>query len=193
MTPLSIDSLNALLPSADLEAALMTLAQWPAEVTTQWKERRALAMHEAAHFAAACACPGAYISSVYISPNGKPSKRFMREAAGHVRSLEKYAAETLFVTQAGIQWEGLTGGDGDYSDIARAERESREVENPAAVEAACRVFVTDHSRLINVLGVAILLAVRTDGSLGHKKLDQLVKWTRQQVRPFRWQELANLD
>lgn len=172
-------------PRLDLSALHMSntgdipdgLIKWaPGLTDTEKSQRLGMALHEAAHFAASCACPGSAILKVFIHPTGRSTKSY----GGRVQSVEVLEEEELFVTYAGIAWERCGGEEWRArSDIDLARYSA--VIDKHAVQSAASDFVRDNAMVIWAVALGFLAQCRADGNLEGPKLKEIERWTRQQI------------
>ena len=155
------------------------LIRHPAGLTEeQRRERENTALHEAAHFVAACACKGSTLNQVFIHPTGNTARHY----AGRVLSGEVHEEESLFVTMAGIEWERLhTAGDatraiGDVHDAAHCPPPEK-----AAVAKTTAEFLFENYRLVVSVALAFMALSRRDGYVGTPSLKEIARWTRVHV------------
>lgn len=154
----------------------------PTQIAARWHTAR----HEAAHFTAACACPGSHIWRVQVPTKGKGL------GWGSVDSVETRTDEACFVTLAGYEWEcefgnpALGGSDyenatkGDYSDFVRDGGDLH------LMRQVTREFVLRHRELIDHVAAGLLTLSRKNGVLDGRALIALVRWTRKRAVAFRF-------
>ena len=179
-------------PRLDLRALHMSntgeipegLIRWAPKLTDAEKtERFDMALHEAAHFVAACACPRSMISNVFIHPTGRTTRAY----GGRVHSVEVLEEEEFFVTYAGVAWEKMRGTNGGKEWRARSDIERAQfspVSDKPAVEYAACCFMIDNAMVIWAVAVGFLSYCRTDGNLDGSKLKEIEHWTRGMVSSF---------
>lgn len=143
------------------------------------KTREAYALHEAAHFVAACACRGSTLNQVFITPTGRTTRQFM----GRMLSGENSDEDALFVTMAGIEWERLIIG-------GRMERAKHDQEDADLMPCSDREAIADkasdflYENYNLVVGVALAfmaLCRKKDGQMGKARLKDVANWTRGHV------------
>jgi hypothetical protein len=143
-------------------------------------EKLKFALHEAAHLAAAIACPHSSIHNVWVHPTGKG----FRGVGGRVRSDEKYEDEESFVSLVGYAWEELHG------DIATARGDYERGCNPfyPDVLATARAFIVSHDTAIRHAAIGVLCLCTVKGVLDGQRLKGLVKWLKPQIKRFHSQD-----
>lgn len=154
----------------------------PSQIDARWHTAR----HEAAHFTAACACPGSHIWRVQVPTKGKGL------GWGGVDSVETRTDEACFVTLAGYEWECEYGDPyygrfdlenaikGPHSDFVRDGGDLNRMRN------VTREFVIRHRELIDHVATGLLTLSRRDGTMGDSARTALVRWTRKRVSRFAW-------
>lgn len=156
------------------------LIQWAPKLNHDEKTQRfGMALHEAAHFVAACACPRSTIHNVFIHPTGRTTKAY----AGRVHSTEILEEEEHFVTSAGIEWERFGGKEWRARNDIDLARHSTVPDRPA-LEYAASCFVADNAMVIWAVAVGFLTYCRTDGNLHGPRLKEIELWTRRMVSPL---------
>lgn len=149
----------------------------------QCRERVRAALHEAAHFVAACAFRSYVIRvEVYTQPP-TPQRRASRNAYrmvgdGYTES-DDTPEQVPYTTFAGYAWEGL------YGDTSTAEHDleqviSELVAQPHVVSQTI-AFVKKHERLIRLVAKGILLYCKADGTLSTGGRFALQAWCESQI------------
>ena len=156
------------------------LIRWAPKFTDADKAQRfALALHEAAHFVASCACPRSMIHNVFVHPTGRTTKAY----GGRVQSVEVLEEEEFFVTYAGIAWERMVGEEWRARSDIDLAKFSPVADKPAVEYAAC-CFVADNAMVIWAVAVGFLARCRADGNLNGPRLKEIAQWTRRKVAPI---------
>lgn len=145
-------------------------------------DRWSVALHEAAHFVAICACRGSYIRVVNIPYKGP------RFGSGGISAIEVHAIETCFATMAGFVWECLYGdpwlGRFDLRDIEESEYARLEGGDLFRLHEWTEDFLETHLPLIEHVAAGLVGLCNKEGVLEGTSLKALDRWTRARVHPF---------